>query len=457
MLQDYEEKSYENTIETRGSNSVRYGRAPNATGKPQRNNRKFIERRKCYNCGKRGHLAKDCRIKHKEQRTEESNGVIHTAVLLLAYQEGSQMHISTEKSNNGSTFPCESKAEVRFTLDSGASDHMISNIQFLHNVKEIAPRKIILGDGTSGDAKLMGDLNLICTCMDIKINIRGTSVKLTNVLVVEGLKVNLISVTKLCRKGCSVIYKRHKCVVMQEQNKLMEGELREGIYVLRTQLNYGQAYVVNGQPNSSYTQEKERSSNQLLLSHHRLAHASNESIVNLEKKCIVDELDLTEKGIIKGYDCLACDKGKMQQLPMRLRKNRADKPGATIHSDICGLMSEKSLGGSKYYVSFIDEYSGHVTIVPILQKSEVTIRLEEYIAYVERNHGITVKQLQSDNGGEYIDAETTLRMKGIEISRSIPYCPIQNGISERMNRTIMEAARSMMKHAGLPKSFWAEA
>ena len=70
-----------------------------------------------------------------------------------------------------------------------------------------------------------------------------------------------------------------------------------------------------------------------------------------------------------------------------------------------------------------------------------------------------VKNLHSGKGGEYCSKEFGhyLKAKGITHQTTVPYCPEQNGISERMNRTLVEAARSMMFHAGMPKEFWAEA
>ena len=70
-----------------------------------------------------------------------------------------------------------------------------------------------------------------------------------------------------------------------------------------------------------------------------------------------------------------------------------------------------------------------------------------------------IKILRSDNGGEYRSKEfmNYLKEKGIQHQLSVPRTPQQNGVSERMNRTIQEAARSMMCHANLEKRFWAEA
>ena len=70
-----------------------------------------------------------------------------------------------------------------------------------------------------------------------------------------------------------------------------------------------------------------------------------------------------------------------------------------------------------------------------------------------------MKILRSDNGGEYTSKEFSnyLKEKGIQHQLSIPRTPQQNGVAERMNRTIQETARSMMYNAGQDKKFWAEA
>ena len=67
--------------------------------------------------------------------------------------------------------------------------------------------------------------------------------------------------------------------------------------------------------------------------------------------------------------------------------------------------------------------------------------------------------LRTDNGGEYMSAEfkTYLKSKGIRHQLSVPHSPEQNGVAERMNRTLIESARSMIAHAGLPNCYWAEA
>ena len=78
---------------------------------------------------------------------------------------------------------------------------------------------------------------------------------------------------------------------------------------------------------------------------------------------------------------------------------------------------------------------------------------------VETETCLKVKCLRSDNGGEYIDGgfNEYCATQGIRMEKTIPGTPQQNGVVERMNRTLNEHARSMRLHAGLPKPFWADA
>ena len=78
---------------------------------------------------------------------------------------------------------------------------------------------------------------------------------------------------------------------------------------------------------------------------------------------------------------------------------------------------------------------------------------------VETKTGLKVKCLKSDNGGEYIDGGFSeyCAVQGIMMEKTILGTPQQNGVTERMNRTLNERARTMRLHAGLSKTFWADA
>ena len=73
---------------------------------------------------------------------------------------------------------------------------------------------------------------------------------------------------------------------------------------------------------------------------------------------------------------------------------------------------------------------------------------------IETKTGLKVKCLRSNNGGEYIDGGFSeyCVIQGIRMEKTIPGTPQQNGVAERMNRTLNKHARSMRLHTGLPKT-----
>lgn len=108
-------------------------------------------------------------------------------------------------------------------------------------------------------------------------------------------------------------------------------------------------------------------------------------------------------------------------------------------------------------MTFIDEMSGYISVVPIKSKADVAGGFRAYMVWFQRSAECELKRLHSDNGGEYIAPEPFLKENGIEYTMPSPYTPQENGIAERCNRTVMESTPSMLVHAVLPLAFWAEA
>jgi len=66
---------------------------------------------------------------------------------------------------------------------------------------------------------------------------------------------------------------------------------------------------------------------------------------------------------------------------------------------------EISLGGARYFVSFIDDYSRRLWVYPIKKKSDVFSVFKVFKAQIELETGKKIKCLRTDNGGEYVDGE----------------------------------------------------
>ena len=122
-------------------------------------------------------------------------------------------------------------------------------------------------------------------------------------------------------------------------------------------------------------------------------------------------------------------------------------------------MNTKSIGGAEYFLTFIDNRTRYVWVYPMKHKSEVFDRFLEWKVMVENASGHKLKVLRTDNGGEFTSTkfEEFLKSKGIRHERTIPKTPEQNGVAERLNRTLVETVRSMLLDSKLPQKFWAEA
>ena len=192
--------------------------------------------------------------------------------------------------------------------------------------------------------------------------------------------------------------------------------------------------------------------------HRRYGHLGIRSLQLLAKDNMVDGLNYD---CSKGFGfCESCTEGKSHQLPFPKRTcKRAKHPLELIHSDVCGKIGTRSLGGGEYFVTFVDDHTRYAWVYVLKKKSEVLQRFREWKAEVERQTDRKVKTLRTDNGGEYTSSEFTsyLTSEGIRHEVTIPHTPQQNGISERLNRTLVECVRTMLADSKLPHRFWAEA
>jgi transposase InsO family protein len=128
-----------------------------------------------------------------------------------------------------------------------------------------------------------------------------------------------------------------------------------------------------------------------------------------------------------------------------------------IHSDVW-TTKIKSIGGCKYYMSFIDDHTRKVWVYFMKHKGEMFQHFLNFKAMVEKEKGVSIKCLRFDGGGEYFSNEFSeyLKEQGIQRKYSCSYSPQQNGVVERKNKHIAEIARAMLNEKNLPNYFWVE-
>ncbi|GJQ68757.1 hypothetical protein Trydic_g17289 [Trypoxylus dichotomus] len=120
-------------------------------------------------------------------------------------------------------------------------------------------------------------------------------------------------------------------------------------------------------------------------------------------------------------------------------------------------MEEASLAGSKYFLLLKDDLSHYRYVYFLKHKVEVKSKILDFFKGAENDTGNKVRILRSDNGLEFVsgEMEKLLKEHGIRHQRTVAYTPEQNGKAEREMRTLVEAARTLLKAKKLEKCFWA--
>ncbi|GJY12740.1 putative ribonuclease H-like domain-containing protein [Tanacetum coccineum] len=135
------------------------------------------------------------------------------------------------------------------------------------------------------------------------------------------------------------------------------------------------------------------------------------------------------------------------------------QPLQMLHMDLFGLTFVKSLNKKMYCLVVTDDFSRFSWVFFLASKDETSGILKTFITGIENQINHKVKIIRCDNGTEFKNSEMNqfYEMKGIKREFSVARTPQQNRVAERKNRTLIEAARTMLADSLLPTTFWAEA
>lgn len=374
---------------------------------------------KCHICGKIGHFARTCiqnkkkknqSKKNKSERSEKDN-VLFAAMLATH--------------------------EKQWYIDSGATSHMTKSNDLLSNVNSTVSGTITIANSESIDVKSAGD---------VSINLdTGKPATLKNVKFVPNICANLVSVSQMAKCGNKVVFEGDTCEIYNSNRDL--------ISVSRM---VNDLYPLNCVVNETQVKEKAMVAVKTMdIWHRRMGHICDNNLMKVKNSSIgIDFKPQSDREV-----CKVCAIGKQSRAPFKEKGTRAKSLLQIIHSDVCGPLPIKSFSGAKYFVTFVDDFSRHVTVVPIKQKSQVFSEFVKYKNLAENQLSRKIKIYRSDNGTEFINNQFDKHLSDVGIKRqtSAPYVHEQLGVAERINRTLMERVRCMLADAGLPKSFWAEA
>ncbi|GKA63354.1 putative ribonuclease H-like domain-containing protein [Tanacetum coccineum] len=261
----------------------------------------------------------------------------------------------------------------------------------------------------------------------------------------------------MCDKKNYVLFTDSECLVLSPNFKLPDEN--QILLKIPRQNNMYSFDMKNIVPKDGLTcLVAKATSEESMLWHRRLGHVNFKNINKLVKENLVRDLPL--KRFENDQTCVACLKGKQHRASCKTKAfSPITKPLFMLHMDLFGPTFVSSLMHKKYCLVVTDDYSRFSWVFFLRTKDETSEILKNFIKEIENLVDKKVKIIRSDNGTEFKNhvMDEFCREKGIKREYSVARTPQQNGVAKRKNRTLIEAARTMLADSKFPTTFWAEA
>ncbi|GJU10156.1 retrovirus-related pol polyprotein from transposon TNT 1-94 [Tanacetum coccineum] len=326
---------------------------------------------------------------------------------------------------------------VLWYLDSGCSKHMTGDCSQLRNFMKKFIGTVRFGNDHFGAIMGYGDYVI------------GDSV-ISRVYYVEGLGHNLFSVGQFCDSDLEVAFRKHTCFVRDLDGvDLIKGSRGTNLYTIS---------VEDMMRSSPICLLSKASKNKSWLWHRRLNHLNFGTLNDLARKDLVRGLPRLK--FEKDHLCSACQLGKSRKATHKPKTiNTITEVLHTLHMDLCGPLRVQSINGKKYILVIVDDYSRFTWVKFLRSKDETPVFVINLLKQLQVGLNKTVWFVRTDNGTEFVNKNLTdyYESVGITHEKTVPRTPQQNGVVERRNRTLVEAARTMLIFSKAPLFLWAEA
>lgn len=402
----------------------------------------------CNYCKKNNHLIQDCRkLANKRKRdganqstssnrqsetpstNDETSGDITPNLFVAGVVTGSNSPKLNLSSDSGSN-----KVESIWIADCAASFHMTRHVEWMTNYEILeVPLKIKMGNGSIIEAIGKG-------------SVTTTQGIIKPVYHLPEATENLFSASS-CARNHEVYSSTVKdgIIFVKNGKTILSGTLSNAnLYEIKLIVIVPQYIAALSSPT-------------LMDWHEKLGHISFDKIKSMQKKDIVNDLKMCNLG--QDQKCESCAATKTHRHPHPTRSTPKSKhPGEVLHMDTV-TFNIPSLGGSKYFVLIKDEFSSYKIVFFAKLKSEITNKVKSIINQVKLETGNQTLKIFSDQGSEFknVDLSSFISNLGTSHEMSNVRTPEQNGLIERENRTIIEAARTLIYQANLTAEYWAEA
>jgi len=343
-----------------------------------------------------------------------------------------------EQSCMPSSFETNVDGENVWYLDNGASNHMTGDRRYFDKMDHSITGKIRFGDDSRIDIKGKGTIAFI--------DLNGKPRVMLDVYFIPELKSNIISLGQATESGCEIKLKDGYLTMHDQEGKLLvkAERSRNSLYKVKMGLRKEACLYLTSTSMSS-------------LWHARMGHVS---LITLKSMIDKELIQGAPSLVIESEVCGSCLLGKQtrQSFP-QATVFRATKKLELIHGDLCGPITPKTSVGNRYIFVLIDDYSRYMWTVLLKEKGDAFFKFKNFKALVEKESGEKIQTFITDRGGEFVSGEfnSFCERTGIRRHLTAPYTPQQNGEVERRDRTLLEMARSILKHMHMPNYLWGEA
>ncbi|GJV68335.1 retrovirus-related pol polyprotein from transposon TNT 1-94 [Tanacetum coccineum] len=325
---------------------------------------------------------------------------------------------------------------ILWYLDSGCSKHMMGNRSKLKNFMEKFIGTVRFGNDHYGAIMGYGDYVI------------GDSV-ISIVYYVEGLGHNLFSIRQFCDSDLEIAFRKHSCFVRDMNGvDLLTGSRSTNLYTIS---------IDDMIKSSLVCLLSKASKTKSWLWHRCLNHLNFGTINDLARKDLVRGLPRLK--FEKDHLCLACQLGKSKKYSHKPKSENTNMEVLhTFHMDLCGLMRVQSINGKKYILVIVNDYSRFIWVKFLRSKDETPEFVINFLKQIQVGLNKTVRYIRTDNGTEFINQVMSKYYEGVGIfhQKSVLRTPQQNGVVERRNRTLVEAAHTMLIFSKAPMFLWAE-
>ncbi|KAJ9528245.1 hypothetical protein QJQ45_014226 [Haematococcus lacustris] len=346
-----------------------------------------------------------------------------------------------------------------FCIDSGASQHILKDLQFFYDYTAFAPNE-------HRPVKLAAAGHKVWAVGSgsVFLSTKRGSWFLSHALYVPDSKQNFISVAAATEEGSSFLFRGDLCQISSNQFGSM---LRVNAHKIRNSYILAAVPMPDG-PDTDSEQEQgaklygirqsalqpdnrvqlepltnvaapsanSATSNSPQVWHQRLCHASYDALARMQSEGMVSGVPITAAQFRAAASdpavCVGCVKGKQHKNVAFAgpSPNAAPvtAPLGLIHMDVCGPMHASARDGSLYVATFLDEHTKLSVCMPISSKAQIPDIVRTVIEELETQSGFRCKAIRTDNGTEYVNSRMKeyCRSKGIVHQHSAPYSPQQN-------------------------------